>query len=291
MLFMLIDRRELCTIQQKLKEIEIAQREMQRTEMENNFTLPGDLMQAATAFDLPKSMAYPTIDRTCCVSIQDLSDRILCDLDTRNFSVIDNFVDEHLAAQILSEIRKLYGESSSFQPGQLSQLKQKPGVAAEPQKNVRGDLVTWVDSASYPEMKYLLAAVRLTDEIIAVMGNDQRLAACNIKSRSSIMVACYPGQGTRYKRHVDNPSSDGRKLTTILYLNEHYDSSRDGGLLRIYKPDGSAFYDIEPILRRLIIFWSDCRTPHEVLPSYRERFAVSVWYFDTKERSEALRRI
>lgn len=37
------------------------------------------------------------------------------------------------------------------------------------------------------------------------------------------MVACYPGNGSYYRRHVDNPSGDGRVVTCILYLNEEWD--------------------------------------------------------------------
>ena len=35
---------------------------------------------------------------------------------------------------------------------------------------------------------------------------------------------------------------------------------------------------VEPLLDRLVCFWSDARTPHEVLPAARERMAVSTWY-------------
>uniref|UniRef100_A0A8C6N0D5 hypoxia-inducible factor-proline dioxygenase n=1 Tax=Mus spicilegus TaxID=10103 RepID=A0A8C6N0D5_MUSSI len=101
------------------------------------------------------------------------------------------------------------------------------------------------------------------------------------------MVACYPGNGTGYVRHVDNPNGDGRCVTCIYYLNKDWDAKVSGGILRIF-PEGKAqFADIEPKFDRLLFFWSDRRNPHEVQPAYATRYAITVWYFDADERARA----
>uniref|UniRef100_A0A8C4VS51 hypoxia-inducible factor-proline dioxygenase n=1 Tax=Gopherus evgoodei TaxID=1825980 RepID=A0A8C4VS51_9SAUR len=100
-------------------------------------------------------------------------------------------------------------------------------------------------------------------------------------------IACYPGNGTGYVRHVDNPNGDGRCITCIYYLNKDWDSKLHGGILRIF-PEGKSYVaDVEPIFDRLLFFWSDRRNPHEVQPSYATRYAMTVWYFDAEERAEA----
>ncbi|GCB77679.1 hypothetical protein scyTo_0016728, partial [Scyliorhinus torazame] len=101
------------------------------------------------------------------------------------------------------------------------------------------------------------------------------------------MVACYPGDGTGYVRHVDNPTGDGRCVTCIYYLNKNWDAKVDGGILRIFPEGKSYVVDVEPMFDRLLLFWSDRRNPHEVQPAYSVRYAITVWYFDAAERAEA----
>lgn len=105
------------------------------------------------------------------------------------------------------------------------------------------------------------------------------------------MVACYPGNGSHYVKHVDNPNSDGRCITAIYYLNLNWDVKLFGGLLRIF-PEGcnDRVADIEPIFDRILFFWSDRRNPHEVQPAHRTRYAITLWYLDARERENALQK-
>jgi len=45
-----------------------------------------------------------------------------------------------------------------------------------------------------------------------------------------------------------------------------------GGQLRLFPFGRQDPVDIEPIFDRFTMFWSDRRTPHEVLPAYHQRY-------------------
>ncbi|GMI11107.1 hypothetical protein TrLO_g10095 [Triparma laevis f. longispina] len=116
---------------------------------------------------------------------------------------------------------------------------------------------------------------------------DERLS--RITSRSDAMLAVYPGSGSRFQKHVDNTANDGRRLTVLLYLNLEGWTKENGGFLRVWGKDSSTNgpRDVMPLGGRIAMFYSD-KVPHEVTAALESRYAMTVWYYDGLERSEAV---
>ncbi|XP_018418085.1 PREDICTED: egl nine homolog 2 [Nanorana parkeri] len=191
--------------------------------------------------------------------------------------VKDHFLGEALGSRVLDEV-ELLNRSGKFRDGQLVSQRTIPS------KNIRGDQIAWVEGKE-PGCENIGILMSKIDEVI--MHCSGKLANYAVNGRTKAMVACYPGNGMGYVRHVDNPNRDGRCLTCIYYLNQNWDTKVHGGLLQIFPEGRSVVANIEPMFDRLLIFWSDRRNPHEVKPAYAMRYAITVWYFDAKERSEA----
>ncbi|XP_060128957.1 prolyl hydroxylase EGLN3 isoform X1 [Zootoca vivipara] len=191
--------------------------------------------------------------------------------------IVDHFLGHRMAEKIFQEVLALH-LSDKFQDGALASQKAGGGRA------IRGDKILWVEG-SEPGCENIGYLLKRMDKLI--MYADGKLGRYKIRGRHKAMVACYPGNGTGYVRHVDNPNGDGRCITCIYYLNKNWDSKLHGGILRIF-PEGKSYVaDVEPLFDRLLFFWSDRRNPHEVQPSYATRYAMTVWYFDADERAEA----
>jgi Rps23 Pro-64 3,4-dihydroxylase Tpa1-like proline 4-hydroxylase len=155
---------------------------------------------------------------------------------------------------------------------------------------IRGDYIGWFDMSptegwsTKDRNASLPGYVRKVSTLVKEMARFLPGELSSIKNRSRAMVTCYP-PGSRYTKHVDNGGrqSNGRRLTTLFYLNEDWDSA-DGGELAVYAPGGQPLLEtVPPIADRLVMFWSDERVPHEVLETRKERFTVTIWFFDEDE--------
>ena len=145
---------------------------------------------------------------------------------------------------------------------------------------------------------------RLRDST-ACEGDDAHAAESqlrHVRRRLDPMLAVYPANSSGYVRHMDNVCSqgvgrqcNGRRLTAVYYLNRDAptrdgssDASGGDGALRIFArgpPTSDPRVDLAPRMDRLVVFWSDERAPHAVLPTApgQERLAVTFWYFDDTE--------
>ncbi|GCC24153.1 prolyl hydroxylase EGLN3 isoform X6 [Chiloscyllium punctatum] len=199
-------------------------------------------------------------------------------LNEHGYYYIDNFLGSAVGDCVYEEVRNLHSVGA-LRDGQLA--GQRAGYC---KRHLRGDQIAWVRGVKDRcyAIDFLLS---LLDKVIILC--EGKLENYNIKDRSQAMVACYPGNGTGYVRHVDNPTGDGRCVTCIYYLNKNWDAKVDGGILRIFPEGKSYVVDVEPMFDRLLLFWSDRRNPHEVQPAYSVRYAITVWYFDAEERAEA----
>ncbi|XP_074075203.1 prolyl hydroxylase EGLN2 [Macrotis lagotis] len=191
--------------------------------------------------------------------------------------VKDSFLGAALGSRVLAEVQAL-NRDGRFRDGQLVSQR------AIPSRSIRGDQIAWVEGRE-PGCESIGALMAHVDEVILHCAG--RLGSYIINGRTKAMVACYPGNGLGYVRHVDNPHGDGRCITCIYYLNQNWDIKTHGGLLQIFPEGRPVVANIEPLFDRLLIFWSDRRNPHEVKPAYATRYAITVWYFDAKERAAA----
>uniref|UniRef100_A0A8C4NZ66 hypoxia-inducible factor-proline dioxygenase n=1 Tax=Dicentrarchus labrax TaxID=13489 RepID=A0A8C4NZ66_DICLA len=198
-------------------------------------------------------------------------------MNKHGICVVDNFLGAETGLGILDNVKALH-KTGKFTDGQLVSQK------SDSTKDIRGDKITWIEGREPGCEKIRFLMSRMDDLIRHCNG---KLGNYTINGRTKAMVACYPGNGTGYVRHVDNPNGDGRCVTCIYYLNKDWTAKEHGGLLRIF-PEGKAqFADIEPKFDRLLLFWSDRRNPHEVQPAFATRYAITVWYFDADERARA----
>ncbi len=196
-------------------------------------------------------------------------------LTTLGHAILDDFLGAERIAALRSDVLALYRSADNpFVQGRTGGGGDGTGRKYS-EEAVRGDQIAVIDDGDLHRVPGLRALLQQADQFVKALAANSAPELRRIVSRSKPMLACYPA-GARYIKHVDNRGGNRRLLTLLVYFNESWGGA-DGGQLRMHHADGSTT-DVEPLLDRLLVFWSDERTPHEVLPAVRDRWACSVWY-------------
>ncbi|GMR60824.1 hypothetical protein PMAYCL1PPCAC_31019, partial [Pristionchus mayeri] len=190
-------------------------------------------------------------------------------LNEFGWAVVDNFLGEYVVRECAKEMDKLFN-NGLFTEGRL-----KGNIY---DKRVRSDIIfcdNGVNDRAAEALK-IRVVVQVLDSMIPFFRD--LVEGKEIRSRSEAMLAIYPGEGTHYKTHVDNPNDNGRLITCIYYCNPNWDVKEHGGALRLFPETSECAVDVDPQANRLVYFWSDGRNPHAVQPVWRRpRFAVTIW--------------
>lgn len=135
-------------------------------------------------------------------------------------------------------------------------------------ENIRGDCIHWLE----------LGQSEVTDAYLACMETLRQVLNQNFflgLEDFECHFAVYPA-GSFYQTHLDRfRDDDSRTVTAVTYLNPHW-TPEDGGIMRLYLPDGSA-QDLAPKAGNTAIFMS-ADFPHEVLPTQVTRRALTGWF-------------
>ncbi|XP_051158957.1 egl nine homolog 1 [Leptopilina boulardi] len=241
----------------------------------NNFPQPTDNESHTTVYQKIKNGL-----------LDDVCKGVITDMNLFGLCALDRFMGDEIGAAVLNEVLNVYS-AGLFKDGQLVSNR----AGANDSRTIRSDQIAWLDGKeeNCPNIGLLISQVDAIIMRANKMINNGKLGDYTINQRTKAMVACYPGHGTHYVKHVDNPNGDGRCITAIYYLNRDWDVRKYGGLLRIFPSCWKEHVaNIGPYFDRILFFWSDKRNPHEVQPAYKTRYAITLWYFDTEERKRAL---
>ncbi|CAH0475926.1 unnamed protein product [Peronospora belbahrii] len=174
------------------------------------------------------------------------------------------------------------------------------GDNARNDQTVRGDKILWIQTPSDLDLSngdkrtsHAILYLRRQVESL-VYGLKKVSPDMGLQNIVSMQLAIFSGNGSRFVKHCDTnlnalreedgvKSKNGlvRLITCVYYLNDQWEPEH-GGHLRVHLKESkvlpSCRWDIPPKLDTLVVFRS-LDVEHEVLPTYRERKALTIWYY------------
>lgn len=200
------------------------------------------------------------------------TDSIISHIAEQGFCIVENFLDAATVSSLAAEAIDLKTHAE-LKPAGIG--RESRALNAE----IRGDSIYWLDAEQpSPAQQIYFAQI---EQLRLRLNRALYLGVFGLESH----LAVYP-TGAFYKRHLDcfanaDQSKPQRKISCIVYLNQHWQAD-DGGELRLYMNTEGAnqtdFLDVSPVAGRAVIFLSDTFY-HEVLPAKRERISLTGWLY------------
>mmetsp|Transcript_29154 Transcript_29154/g.78231 ORF Transcript_29154/g.78231 Transcript_29154/m.78231 type:complete len:300 (-) Transcript_29154:195-1094(-) len=235
-----------------------------------------------TKADLPPELAALTADEAGHSLSADTIDAIATKLRSNRHVIVDGFLGVNFASTVRSTL------TAAWDDGVLTA-----------DEYLGTDHTAWADTAADARWASLAALEAKADELV---GGLRRAAPDLAETADSCFsrqhaLCCRYSAGASLDRHADNPNGENKRWLTLVYYAQSEWVEADGGCLRLYReesrvsdeggggsgnePDDMTddpVLDVAPLGDRLVIFFSDLRSPHEVLKANAPRYAITLWY-------------
>ncbi len=194
-------------------------------------------------------------------SLESLFDQIADALVSPGFIVLDQPLPESL---IQGLIANLQNQQAALKPAGVGrqddhQLNQK----------IRGDTIQWLEPGD-PAVTELLCWM---DKLRLAINQRLFLGLFDYESHYAVYAP-----GAFYQKHRDAfRGNSGRKLSTVLYLNQDWDLMAGGELVLYDEAGVNQLTRLAPECGKLVLFLSE-DFPHEVLPATQLRQSIAGWF-------------
>ncbi|WP_445398894.1 2OG-Fe(II) oxygenase [Zobellella sp. An-6] len=194
--------------------------------------------------------------------LEQVFDEVVDAIAGPGIGIFPGFLDAARVAALLHDF-------TTLPPWQLTPAGIGREQAHHTNERIRTDKTRWLEGDSPAQRDYLALMAGLQRQVNRQLFMGLKDYECH--------YARYD-EGDFYKKHLDAFRGRGnRRLTTVLYLNEHW-RDNDGGELLVYPEKGQeTLHRVRPEAGTLVCFLSE-RFPHEVLPARRERLSIAGWF-------------
>jgi SM-20-related protein len=177
------------------------------------------------------------------------------------YVVLDNPLPDMLLQKLLAQLN--HYQQQGMRPAAIGR-----GKDLHQNTEIRGDAIQWLSQENSVEAVFLT----WMDGLRQVINRELFLGLQEYECH----FAHYP-PGAFYQKHLDAfKGAPGRKISTVLYLNQGWDKSAGGELL-LYDKEGCVLQTITPDYGKVVIFLSEV-FPHEVKPATRDRLSIAGWF-------------